>query len=683
MRTSLQTGIVAVLFLASYRMAQAVVPTTEELATARRWMAARLAGDDKAGPAAPFFSFTYDGRPSAELLGQWPLKRTDRKLDQHRAERTLTWTDPKTGLVIRCVGVQYEDFPAVEWTLHFKNASDKDTPILQDIQALDIQLERPPANAPEFRLHHNVGSPCAPQDYGPLETVLSPEVDKTIAGGDGRPTSANLCYFNVEQAPDTGVIVAVGWPGQCAARFTRDKENHLRVRAGQELTHFKLLPGEEVRSPLIALVFWKGGDWLRAQNVWRRWFIAHNLRRPGGKLPPTQWAGAREAGVQLMCDATEANQKQCIDAYLERGLQPGLWWMDAGWYPCKRGGQVSWWYTGTWELDRARFPNGLRPVTEYLHAKGIRAILWFEPERVTAGSWLADHHPEWLFGGQKVGSDQNLLDLGNPDARKWVLETVDRLVTEANLDIYRQDFNIGPLPYWRANDAKDRQGITEIRHVTGLLAFWDELLRRHPNIVFDNCASGGRRNDLESMRRGVPYTKSDYAEDLVAVQGETYGISLWLPYFAATWDTREDAYSCRSRFAHTVGACLYANKPDHFRKELPKRLDEWRKTVQYYWGDFWPLMPYSLDNRLWLAWQFDCPEKGEGVVQAFRRAESDYESARFRLRGLEPGAAYTLTNLDVAGGTEMTGRELLDTGLPVAMKGRPCATIITYKKRSP
>ena len=429
------------------------------------------------------------------------MKRASRKLDEHRTERTLTYTDPKTGLVLRCVGVEYGDFPTVEWTLYFKNTSDKDTPILQDIQALDIQLERPGANASEFRLHHNVGTPYTPQDYGLLETVLTPEMDKIIAGGDGRPTSVNLCYFNIEQAADKGMIIAVGWPGQCATRFTRDKQNHVRIRAGQELTHFKLLPGEEVRSPLVLLQFWKGGDWLRAQNVWRRWFIAHNLRKPGGKLPPTQWCGTSETGTNMMIGATEANQKQYIDAYLQRGLKPDFWWMDAGWYPCKHNGDVNWWFTGTWEFDKARFPNGLRPVTDYLHAKGIRAILWFEPERVTADTWLPNNHPEWIFGG-KVGSDQNLLNLGNPEAWKWVLETVDRLVTESNIDIYRQDFNIGPLPSWRANDAPDRQGITEIRHVTGLLAFWDELLRRHPNMLLDVCASGGRRNDLESMRRG-------------------------------------------------------------------------------------------------------------------------------------------------------------------------------------
>ncbi len=109
--------------------------------------------------------------------------------------------------------------------------------------------------------------------------------------------------------------------------------------------------------------------------------------------------------------------------------------------------------------------------------------------------------------------------------------------------------------------------------------------------------------------------------------------------------------------------------------------DECRKVATFYLGDFYPLTSYSTANDVWLAWQFDCPERGEGVVQAFRRAESPYESIRVKLRGLASDAVYALTNLDVAGTKEMTGRELLESGLPVAIMDQPGAVVITYKKK--
>ena len=328
----------------------------------------------------------------------------------------------------------------------------------------------------------------------------------------------------------------VGWPGQWAAEFVRDDARGLHLRAGQELTHFKLLPGEEVRSPLIVLQFWKG-DWIAAQNVWRRWMMAHTMPRPGGKLPQPQLLASSSRQYDEMIKANEANQIMFIDRYLEEGIKLDYWWMDAGWYVHHGGG---WPQVGTWEVDTNRFPR--RPAgrsRDHAHAKGIKILVWFEPERVAAGTWLADNHPEWILGGAKGG----LLNLGNDAARQWLTEHVDQLLTEQGIDLYRQDFNMDPLDYWREADAPDRQGITEIRHVTGYLAYWDELRRRHPNMLIDSCASGGRRNDLETMRRAVPLWRSDYAYEAIGHQCMTYGLSLWLPFHGTgTVATRNAPY---------------------------------------------------------------------------------------------------------------------------------------------
>ena len=97
-----------------------------------------------------------------------------------------------------------------------QNTSDKDSPILADIQSLDFRLERAAdAREPEmeFRLHHHVGSPCTANDYQPLETVLTPGLVKRITGAGGRPTNSDLPYFNLKRAPNEGLIIVVGWPG--------------------------------------------------------------------------------------------------------------------------------------------------------------------------------------------------------------------------------------------------------------------------------------------------------------------------------------------------------------------------------------------------------------------------------------------------------------------------------------
>ncbi len=82
-----------------------------------------------------------------------------------------------------------------------------------------------------------------------------------------------------------------------------------------------------------------------------------------------------------------------------------------------------------------------------------------------------------------------------------------------------------------------------------------------------------------------------------------------------------------------------------------------------------------------MGWQFDVPETGEGMLQMFRRAESPYCGAQFKLQGLDAEARYALTDMDVHDGpTTHTGRELLEQGLAVSITNRPAAVVLTYKK---
>ena len=87
------------------------------------------------------FSFVYDGRCSSYFLSGWERKeRSLPRLDRHRDRREVTYQDPETGLLIRAEVIIYQDFPAIEWLLSFKNTSSSDTPIIENIQALDKTL---------------------------------------------------------------------------------------------------------------------------------------------------------------------------------------------------------------------------------------------------------------------------------------------------------------------------------------------------------------------------------------------------------------------------------------------------------------------------------------------------------------------------------------------------------------
>lgn len=105
--------------------------------------------------------------------------------------------------------------------------------------------------------------------------------------------------------------------------------------------------------------------------------------------------------------------------------------------------------------------------------------------------------------------------------------------------------------------------------------------------------------------------------------------------------------------------------------------ERWRTN---YYGDYYPLTPYSLETTAWMAWQFDRPEQGEGLVQAFRRSDSPQETAIFKLSGLDPQATYLVTDIDVNQPQAVAGSELLTKGLAVSLKERSSAAVITYRR---
>lgn len=607
------------------------------------------------------FSFVYGGETSDQLLAKWPRHAERQELDSARIQHTLTWKDPASRLEVRCMAVEYKEFPVAEWTLYFKNTGATDSPILENVQGLDTTFER--AETGEFVLLGNKGDWCVPQSYEPYRLPLAPDSHHYFAPDGGRPTNGpkGWPFFNL-QMPDGGIIFAVGWPGQWACSFARDAQRSLRIVAGQQLTHLSLKPGEAIRSPLIAVLFWRGGDTVRSQNIWRRWMLAHNVPRLNGHLPPTM--------TQMQCYRTfeKGGEKDLFDTVEEfnrGGIPFDMCWRDAGWYPCKG----SWPNTGTWELDRERYPNGFRPFSDWIHQQGKKFIVWFEPERVgDRDSWLAKNHPDWLLSG-------TLLNLGNREARGWLTEHIDRMLREQGIDYYRQDFNMDPLPNWRANDAPNRRGMTEIQHVMGYLAFWDELRRRSPGLLIDSCASGGRRNDLETLRRSVPLLRSDYQfgdEATTPNQGHTYGISSWIPYYGSGCYFT-DPYSARSYIMPCSG---YAGT----NAETRRAYEECRRVAPFMLGDFYPLTPYSLQPADWIAWQFDRPESADGIVQAFRRPQTESATLTLRLNHLTGSATYEVTDLDGGPPWRAKGQELMSAGLPVKIDAKPGAAVVFYRQ---
>ncbi len=457
----------------------------------------------------------------------------------------------------------------------------------------------------------------------------------------------------------------------------RDAANDLRIQAGQQLTHLYLKPGEQIRTPLILLLFWNGTNIVRAQNTWRHFYIDHILPKVDGRPHSTM------AQIQVGGAATDTNY---VNDFLQDGIKPDLCWRAAGgastWYVhgtnSSYKGDDSWLNTGTWEIDTNKYPDGFRPFVNWIHAQGMKFILWFEPERVgDPDSWLERHHSNWLLPGT-ASTVGDILNEGNPDVFHWLTNHIENLIKANGLDWYREDMNgNGPLPAWRNHDTIDRQGITENFYVQGHLAYWDALLAMNPGLRIDSCASGGRRNDLETMLRAVPLLRSDFQWPSMAnlINGnecQTYGLSFWLPY-QGTGCYLYDPYSFRSFYMASFGMGTLTPTNAAAQRQA---YTECKKISQIMlFGDYYPLTAYSLDDNVWMAWEFNRPDTGKGCVQIFRRKHSPISSMAFKLHGLTPDKLYDVQDFDNGNLGWHSGKELMTGGLNIQLKPRQSAIL--------
>ena len=301
----------------------------------------------------PPFSFTYDGKPSAELLPHWKVQRASREAGRQRASSTRsTYTDDATGLAGALRGVEYRDFPTVEWTVYFRNTGTADTPILADIQALDLRLQR--AGQGEFVLHHH-------RQPLPAERLRAAR-DDAQAGRDqahhGRRRTAQ------QQRP------AVLQPRVAGRR--RDRRRRLAGPMGRRSSRATRRPACASRRP--------GDDALQAASRRGDPHAADGAAVLAGRLDPrAERLAALDAGPQPAAarrqaaagadgrvqfapvrrdDQCQHRQPEAVHRPLLEERLPARLLVDGRRLVSVR--RTGWPNTGTWEVDTKRFPGGLR-----------------------------------------------------------------------------------------------------------------------------------------------------------------------------------------------------------------------------------------------------------------------------------------------------------------------------------
>ena len=545
-----------------------------------------------------------------------------RELVDSNIARTVIEGKNRSGLTVRAEYTEYRDFPVTEWRVTLTNNGKKDTPIISELRVGgEIACGK-------SILKYGNGDTCKRDGYSFFEKNVDERISLTPSSG----TSCQGAFpYMTIRGESVEIRAAIGFPSKWIAEF-EPTEKGLNLLCGQERCHTRLSSGESFTSPRLTLMAYGAGSEYRGINIWRRFYFAHIIPKDNGaQMPPKLCLHYfRAEGKPEFTGATEENQLRALSEYLKKDMKPDVWWIDAGWYPC----DYNWPCIGTWKVDEVRFPRGLAPIGKACKENDIDLLLWFEPERVRKGEEIDLEHPEFLLSVD--GSDNRLFDLGNPEARAWMTDRVDSIIKSSGVKIYRQDFNFDPLPIWKANEAPGRIGFLENRHAMGYLAYWDELVLRNPGLIIDSCASGGRRNDLETMRRAITlhYTDVGYGDHPIK-QKQHREMFEWIPYFRAhnmnwfdpetgKYDGKEreaDKFAYHNAFAPSMTDMIRYDTAD--ASEALEMQELWRKAAEIELaGDYYPITECRGSAEDWYAFQFDDPNSRRGFVQVIRNADA-------------------------------------------------------------
>lgn len=614
------------------------------------------------------FSFKLDGESFNSA--DW-VKSTDKSADSGSAYRggqteNIIFTNDNKGLQIRVEATVFEENATCQWIVYIKNTGTANSGVISDFYGLDTSF-----TTGDAEIYYSMGSDTSASDFSLIKKNLS-FIEKSFSGADGKPTQSYLPYFNIS-GEECDMVLGIGWTGQWAADF-KEQKGETAVTVKQEHFNAYLLPGEEVRSPLVSVSFYDNENPLKGFNLFRKWIMDSVYPENVTKNHYTVMEVAGPVSTRTSDEIIDILDNQ-VDESVYNEID--CFWMDAGWYKYNEG-----WYdgVGNWSVDTSRYDNGISELSGYAAKKGLGHVLWYEPERVSPGTYfhtVGAEHEQWLIEG-----DGNLMwNLANEDALKFYCEYLLNSMKENGVTVYRQDFNFAPLEYWQKADAEyygGRTGICENHYVTNLYRFLDYLYENIDGLIIDNCASGGKRLDLEMTYRSISFWRSDYNCDyhsdlFEATQAHTYGISFWLPINGCALYMM-DEYSSRSDIMPLLLMDFFSHQHPEF--------EYYHEQRDMMTGNYYPLDFGSFDKDKMMAMQYSTEDGKAGTAFIYKRINVNETEYTVKLNGLIPEQIYNVYDIDAPETVHtLTGEELMTEGMNIPLPEGQKAIILMYNAK--
>lgn len=451
------------------------------------------------------------------------------------------------------------------------------------------------------------------------------------------------------------------WSGDFKLSVEQDYYGQVTVTAGvNDLDcRLRLEPGESFETPELVLGY-SGAGFERMSELLYDWQLdweaprakAHGIR----PIIYNSW-------YPYEFDIDEGRLLGLVGKAADIGAE--LFVIDDGWMPKRTDDRAG---LGDWVADPARFPHGLGVIADACHERGLLFGLWVEPEMCNPDSELYRAHPDWVVSDatrpRSECRHQVILDVSREEVCQWCIEWLDRLIRDCRLDYLKWDMN-----RYATELGTDRA--LSVRYIRNLYRIWESLNERHPEVLFENCASGGGRADFGMVPYADRINRSDNAHPQdVMVLHEGFS-RLFVPKTAggAGNIARDPNVPLPFRIhlgmtgSMSIGIDLL--KADESTLAQLREATAAFKLVRADLQDAYVYRIASATEHPYVIWQYVRRDRRTFGLFAFGHCVRQWDRQRlprFRMRGLLPDAVYVDGR-----GVRHTGAEMMLVGVPVSL----------------
>jgi alpha-galactosidase len=537
--------------------------------------------------ASPDQVVPFAVRAESEIMWERPT------MEERGAHSWRVRAGSPQGLEATWLVTEYADTRTVECSGEVRNVSRATVPKIRELWTLDVRIGLPERwGEPRVRTFNGVRffpGHFPPDDYRYVDRQLlrTPQVYTAVGGSaleDGRSSGRDLpCLILASEHGHRGLALFYEWSGLWTMGATQEPTLAaaswpwpVHVGAATWGLSVDLEPGERLPFANLAITGFDGGL-SEGGNALRRHVARYVAPTLGGEpaLPPASF----NHYFAFVNDFTAAQLEPAVDAAAACGLEYFV--VDAGWFPggFRRG-------IGNWaEADPAKFPAGMAAFARYVADRGMRFGTWFEPEFAHVSSALFRDHPEWFLPGPHsspwaspadvhypdgvrmtdvfdLGENFALMDFGLADVQRWWMDRIVEAYERWDVRWIRWDFNQAPRPYWDHGVPPGRMGLRQIGHVEGLYRVLDEVMAACPDLLIEQCASGGFRIDLGTVRRGHTFWMNDHTTHSDVVRALQHGLNEVLPgiYANTNLAQRRFDYSEYDYLSHGAGSFGFSGR---------------------------------------------------------------------------------------------------------------------------